>query len=98
ILRRAEKALLDPKGEKGTVGRLYIDGIPQAGGRYSKQHGHVLTQMLKLLAGLDVNERRRPQAGGIKAELEGVPYEIHVDSRPVGKGFERLILRPFNMK
>ncbi|MEX0701335.1 MAG: ATPase, T2SS/T4P/T4SS family [Planctomycetales bacterium] len=98
LSRRAEKLVVEPKGEKGSLVRLFVDGIPYSGGRLSKQHGLVITQMLKLLAGLDVQERRRPQSGGIKAELAGIPYEILVDSRPLGGGFERLILRSRNLK
>ncbi|MEX0718635.1 MAG: ATPase, T2SS/T4P/T4SS family [Planctomycetaceae bacterium] len=98
LSRRAEKLVIEPKGEKGSLVRLFIDGIPYSGGKLSKQHGLIITQMLKLLAGLDVQERRRPQSGGIKAELEDIPYEILVDSRPLGGGFERLILRSRNLK
>lgn len=98
LSRRAEKLVIEPKGEKGSLVRLFIDGIPYSGGKLSKQHGLIITQMLKLLAGLDIQERRRPQSGGIKAELEGIPYEILVDSRPLGGGYERLILRMQNLK
>ena len=51
-----------------------------------------ITQMLKLLAGLDVKERKKTQAGGIKAEFETKAYTLGVKSVPVPEG-ERLIVR-----
>src|SRR5258708_968600 len=56
-----------------------------------------VTQMLKLLAGLDVKERKKQQIGGIKAEFETKPYTLGIKSIPVPEG-ERLLVRVTDSK
>lgn len=95
--RRAETILLEPKGQHSLV-RFVIDGVAYPGARLPRQRGLAITQMVKLLAGLDIQQRKKPQAGGIKAEMTEVPYELHVESIPVGEGAERLMIRVKNLK
>jgi len=92
LLRRAEMIRIDPKGDRAAV-TLFIDGVPCSGSRLSKQHALAVTQVVKLLCGLDVKTRRKPQAGGVRIELRDRPYELHVDVQPVPKGGERLVMR-----
>lgn len=91
IARRADTLRLDPKGEVCGI-FLSIDGIPYPGGRLSKAEGLAITQMLKLLAGLDIKQRKAEQSGGIKAEFLQKAYELRVGITPVPEG-ERLTLR-----
>ncbi len=91
VLRRAELVKLDVKGERALI-NFQIDGLNYKGHRLSKQHAAAITQMLKLLSGLDVKERAKPQRGGIRAEFEEKKYEVEVVTKPVGKGVERLQL------
>lgn len=97
LARRAEMIRLDPKGDRSSV-TLMVDGVPYPGGRMAKQQGAAITQMMKLLAGLDVRLRGRPQSGGLKAEFEGTPYELLVDIAPLQEGAERLTVRARNLK
>lgn len=94
ISRRAETIVLEPKG-KASISRYFVDGVPYPGERMPSQAGLAITQMLKLLAGLDIQVRDKPQSGGIKAEYEEKPYLLRVDVQPV-QGGERLILRAQN--
>ncbi len=97
ITRRAERIRLEPKGQRvRTV--LMIDGIAYPGGQLSKQQGLAVTQMLKLLSGLDIKERGKPQSGGVKAEHEEIPYQLNVTSEPAGGGAERLTINIQNLK
>lgn len=96
ILRRAEMIRLDPKGNAALV-RLYVDGVPYPAARMPRQQGAAVTQMIKLLAGLDIKERGAAQRGGLNAEHEGVKYELRVQVAP-GEGAERLIVRIENLK
>ncbi len=96
ILRRAEMIRLDPKGPAALV-RLYVDGIPYPAARMPRQQGVGVTQMIKLLSGLDIRERGKPQSGGLNAEHEGIKYEMRVQVAP-GEGAERLIIRLENVK
>lgn len=95
--RRAESILLEPKGQHALV-RFVIDGVAYPGARFPRQRGLAITQMIKLLAGLDIQQRKKPQTGGIKAEMLEVPYELHVESIPVGEGAERLMIRAKNLQ
>lgn len=94
--RRAGQIRLDPKGERSLIS-FVVDGLAFAGDRISKQEGLAVTQVLKLLAGLDIKERKKPQQGGIKSEYSETPYEIVVISQPV-EGGERLTIRTTNLK
>lgn len=94
ISRRAEMILLEPKG-KASVSRYFVDGVPYPGERMPSQAGLAITQMLKLLSGLDIQVRDKPQSGGIKAEYEDKPYLLRIDVQPVAGG-ERLIIRAQN--
>jgi type IV pilus assembly protein PilB len=97
LLRRAEAFRIDPKGNLSVV-TLYIDGVAYPGGRLSRQQALAVTQMIKLLAGLDIKERRKPQSGGIKAELNDVKYELRVDTAATEVGVERLSVRATDVK
>jgi type II secretory ATPase GspE/PulE/Tfp pilus assembly ATPase PilB-like protein len=95
--RRAEAVKLEIKGDRAQV-TMYVDGIAYSGGKMPKPQAVAITQMMKLLAGLDVKLRGKLQHGGLKSELEGVPYEITVETSPAADGSERLALRTRNMK
>ena len=96
VLRRAEMVRIDPKGPAAIV-RLYVDGIPYPAAKMPKAQGLAITQMIKLLGGMDIQERNQPQSGGMKAEHDGIPYELRVQSAPA-EGAERLIVRIENLK
>lgn len=97
LARRAETVRLEPKG-KVAVSTFFVDGVPYPGVRMPAQAALAVTQMLKLLAGLDVRERSKPQSGGIRAEFAETPYELRVDSVPLKTGGERLTVRARNTK
>jgi type IV pilus assembly protein PilB len=90
--RRAETVRLEPKGQSAVI-TFSVDGVWYPGGRVPRQHALAVTQMAKLLAGLNPRERAKPQSGGIKAELTGTKFELKVESTPLAKGVERLIVR-----
>jgi type IV pilus assembly protein PilB len=96
LSRRADTIRIEPKGPQAVV-TLLVDGIPYPGGKLPKAEGHAITQMLKLLAGLDVKERKAAQSGGIKAEFETKPYTLGIKSVPVADG-ERLTVRVTDSK
>lgn len=95
--RRAEMIRLDVKGEKAQSA-LSIDGLPYAGTRMPKQQASIITQMVKLLAGLDPKLKGKHQVGGIKAEYLGTKYELSIDVQPQAEGAERLTVRIRNLK
>jgi type II secretory ATPase GspE/PulE/Tfp pilus assembly ATPase PilB-like protein len=94
--RRAGQIRIDPKGERSQIS-FVVDGLAFAGDKISKQEGLAVTQVLKLLAGLDIKERKQTQQGAIKSEYNDTPYEIVIISQAV-EGGERLTVRSTNLK
>ncbi len=91
LARRAEQIRVEPKGERSII-TFVVDGISYAGGRIPKSRAQAITQILKLLSGLDVKQRSKPQSGGIKAEFEEKKFELRVESKPIAPGAERLTI------
>lgn len=79
LSRRAETIRVEPKGERSQVAFL-VDGMPYAGGKLTKPQGLAITQMLKLLSGLDIKVRNQPQSGGMKRN--GMTCRMSWSSRP----------------
>ena len=92
LSRRAETIRLEPKGERAQVAFL-VDGMPYAGGKLTKPQGLAVTQMLKLLAGLDIKVRNQPQSGGLKALWNDLPYELVIQTKPQQDGSELLSIK-----
>lgn len=91
LLRRAEQIRVEPKGERSII-TFVVDGMPYAGGRMPKPRAQAITQIIKLLSGLDIKQRSKPQSGGIKAEFEEKKFELRVESKPIAPGAERLTI------
>ncbi|MBS0260619.1 MAG: Flp pilus assembly complex ATPase component TadA [Planctomycetes bacterium] len=89
--RRADSVRIDPKGAQSVV-TIFVDGMPYPGGKLGKTEANAITQMLKLLSGLDIKERKTVQVGGIKAEFDEKKYTLGIKSIPVAEG-ERLLVR-----
>jgi type II secretory ATPase GspE/PulE/Tfp pilus assembly ATPase PilB-like protein len=90
--RRAEMIRLEPKAG-ATVATFYVDGVPFPAEKLSPQQGLAVTQMIKLLSGLDVKNRTKPQKGAVNAQYSSTNYLVRVDTTPLPGGAERLILR-----
>jgi type IV pilus assembly protein PilB len=90
--RRAEMIRLEPKAGAVTA-TFYVDGVPFPAEKLSSQAGLAVTQMLKLLSGLDIKNRTKPQSGGMNAQFSSINYFVKVDTTPLPGGAERLILR-----
>lgn len=95
--RRAEMLRLEPKGER-VVAQMYVDGVGHAGSRLSSREGLAVTSCLKLVAGLDPKERKRPQQGGIKAEFDDRKFLLMIETKPLQGGVERLTLHVVDVK
>ena len=92
LARRAEMVRIEPKGKLSTS-TYFVDGISYPGDRMPGPAALGITQMLKLLAGLDPNVRDKPQSGGINSSYDEKSYEVRIDTQPVQGGAERLIVR-----
>ena len=82
---------------KRAMASFFVDGMKRPGPRYPGPQANAVIQMLKLLAGLDIGVRDKPQRGGINAEYRGFPFELMVKTLP-GKGAEQLTVTIRNLK
>jgi len=72
--------------------RFRIDGVLQDIITIPKQIKRNLTMRFKVVAGMDISERRRPQDGRIRVTIGGKRADMRVSSIPVAAG-EKLVLR-----
>jgi MSHA biogenesis protein MshE len=75
--------------------RFRIDGmlIPQT--EADRRIGPALVQRLKLMAGLDISEKRLPQDGRFNVRVREQPVDIRISSMPVQHG-ESVVMRLLN--
>jgi len=89
---RATDIHLDPT-ILGTRIRFRVDGVLQDILPIPADKASVLLSRIKVMAGMDISDRRHPQDGAIAAEKhDGLPRDIRVSSAPTVNG-ERLVLR-----
>ncbi len=92
--QRASDIHIEPKREH-TMVRLRIDGVLHNIYQFPKAIHRAFTSRLKMLARMDISERRRPQDGRIKTERDNREVELRVSSMPVAFG-EKLVIRIFD--
>jgi general secretion pathway protein E len=77
VWRRASEAELAPATGETHV-RYVIDGVLNERPMMSLAHSEAIIQYLKPLAGMNPEDRRRPQNGSITVDLAGSPMEINL--------------------
>jgi len=93
--QRASDIHLEPRRESTNV-RFRIDGVLHDVYQMPAAVGTAVTSRLKILARMDVAEKRKPQDGRIKTRTsEGKEVELRVSSLPTAFG-EKLVLRIFD--
>ncbi len=92
LSRRAEMIRLEPKG-KVAMAQFFVDGVPFPGPRMPAPAAMAITQMLKLLAGLNIADRTSAQSGGINTEYLEKKYIVRINTYPLPDGGERLVVR-----
>jgi len=89
IWRRASQADLVPAGQQVRF-RMVIDGVVSEGVPVNLSESEAVVQYLKGLAGMEVEDRRRPQHGSISVDLAGA-NPINVELTTTGTtGGQRL--------
>lgn len=74
------------------IARMRIDGLLVPGSDPPRRLQHAVVTRLKLLADLDIAERRRPQDGRIRVRLEDRELDLRVSTIPTVHG-ESVVLR-----
>ncbi len=88
---RASDIHLEPQEDALRV-RLRIDGVLHEVMRLPKEIHPALLSRLKVMAGMNIAERRRPQDGQINAEVEGNHVDLRAATSDTAHG-EMLVLR-----
>ncbi|MFK7758956.1 MAG: GspE/PulE family protein [Phycisphaerales bacterium] len=84
-------------GEKKIKVRLRIDGVLYESMNPPPQMSAAITSRLKIMADLDISERRVPQDGRIRCTVQGRKLDLRVSSLPTGYG-EKIVMRILDTK
>lgn len=91
ISQRASDIHIEPKRNEIII-RLRIDGVLHTVRKLPKELFFAMVARIKIMAGLDISEKRRPQDGRIRVEHEEHAVEIRVAIIPTLFG-EKIVLR-----
>jgi type II secretory ATPase GspE/PulE/Tfp pilus assembly ATPase PilB-like protein len=79
---------------KKTVVRFRMDGVCHEYLQIPNTMAPAILSRLKIMANLDISEKRLPQDGKIKMKRKGVPsFELRMSTMPTAGGFEDTVLR-----
>lgn len=88
---RASDIHIEP-AERSVLVRYRIDGVLQDAESVSMRLQLPLVSRVKILAGMDIAERRRPQDGKIELRIANTDLDIRVSALPLNEG-ESVVMR-----
>jgi type II secretory ATPase GspE/PulE/Tfp pilus assembly ATPase PilB-like protein len=92
--RGASDIHVEPDGPKRPCGvRLRIDGECEKFMEVPGAHRNAVVQRLKIMAKLDISERRKPQDGKIRFKYSKGTIELRVATIPTANGNEDVVMR-----
>ncbi len=91
VTHRATDIHLEPTREEMTV-RFRIDSMLQQMAPFSRHRGDAVLNIFKVLANLDISEKRKAQDGGFAAEVEGRLVDFRVATAGSVAG-EKMVMR-----
>jgi type II secretory ATPase GspE/PulE/Tfp pilus assembly ATPase PilB-like protein len=77
LRRNAERVDVTPVDTSVAV-RYIVDGVAYGGATLEKNKAAAAIEYMKVLSGLDTNERRKPQSGSMRVSLDGQKRELQV--------------------
>ena len=92
--QRASDIHIEPRRESGIV-RFRIDGVLHQVYQIPAGVLAAMTSRIKILARMDVVEKRRPQDGRIKTKTDSGEVELRISTLPTAFG-EKLVMRIFD--
>ena len=96
IASRASDIHVEPV-EGGFVVRYRIDGVLRQVMKIPRSAGLPLLSRIKIMSGLDIADRRRPQDGRARVAVNGSPVDLRVSTLPASGG-EKAVIRVLNAK
>lgn len=91
---RASDIHVEPSEERLRI-RMRVDGFLREGATYDMRDHPAILARIKVLAGLDIAERRNPQDGRIELREKGRNLDLRVSTLPTVSG-EKAVLRLFD--
>jgi general secretion pathway protein E len=88
---RASDIHIEP-GERDVVVRYRVDGVLREAKRAPKKFQASITARVKIMAGLNIAEKRLPQDGRIRRKMAGKDVDMRVATAPTAGG-ERITIR-----
>jgi general secretion pathway protein E len=92
VRERASDIHIEPE-ERDVVVRYRIDGELYIAKRAAKQVMSPIVARVKIMASLNIAEKRLPQDGRITLKIAGKSVDIRVSTVPTSRGFERIVMR-----
>jgi len=89
--QRASDIHIEPKRMYSQI-RFRIDGLLYSIHRMPKSVNAAITSRIKMLARMDIAEKRRPQDGRIKTRFQGRDIELRVSTMPIAYD-EKIVIR-----
>ncbi len=93
--RRASDIHIEPE-EREVMVRFRIDGELHEARRATKSTMPNIVARVKIMAGLNIAEKRLPQDGRITLKIAGKGVDIRVSTIPTSRGHERIVMRLLN--
>ncbi len=92
VRERASDIHIEPE-ERDVVVRYRVDGELYVARRASKQFISAIIARIKIMASLNIAEKRLPQDGRITLKIAGKSIDIRVSTIPTSRAFERVVMR-----
>jgi type II secretory ATPase GspE/PulE/Tfp pilus assembly ATPase PilB-like protein/ActR/RegA family two-component response regulator len=91
IVSRSSDIHIEPE-EGGVAVRYRIDGVLRQVMKIPRAAGLPLISRIKIISGLDIADRLRPQDGRARIGINGVPVDLRVSTLPSALG-EKVVIR-----
>ncbi|GAB4117068.1 MAG: GspE family T2SS ATPase variant XcpR [Wenzhouxiangellaceae bacterium] len=91
VKEQASDVHIEPD-EQHLVVRFRVDGVLHEVMRPARSLASLIVSRIKVMAELDIAEKRLPQDGRIGLRIAGRPVDVRVSTLPAGRG-ERVVLR-----
>jgi type II secretory ATPase GspE/PulE/Tfp pilus assembly ATPase PilB-like protein/8-oxo-dGTP pyrophosphatase MutT (NUDIX family) len=91
IAGRASDIHIEPE-EQGIAVRHRVDGVLSLARTLPRAVGPALVSRIKILSGLDIADRLRPQDGRARVAINGVAVDLRVSTLPASHG-EKVVIR-----
>jgi len=96
VTSRASDIHVEP-AEGGVVVRYRIDGVLRQAMKIPRSAGLPLISRIKIMSGLDIADRLRPQDGRARISVNGEPVDLRVSTLPASLG-EKVVIRILSAK